>query len=90
MFKFDIDVNGNWIADFYYDFVQRDDAWHYSEFSRADSVAAKRARKLALPGSGGESQFTNQEYSEEMTLLDERKTWDFSFTHRYNGTGAWQ
>jgi hypothetical protein len=90
VFKFDIDANGHWIADFYYDFVQSDNAWHYSEFSRADSVAARRARKLALPGSGGESQFTNEEYSEEMTLLDERKTWDFSFTHRYNGTGQWQ
>lgn len=86
---FDIAEDGTWSADFDFDFKQSSNAWAYQEYSRADSTAAKRARKLAIPSSGGESVFTIQGYDEELERLKERKEIDFSFKYSFKDQGKW-
>jgi radical SAM superfamily enzyme YgiQ (UPF0313 family) len=87
--KFNIDTEGKWTADFNFDFKQSNNPWAYQEYSRADSTAAMRARKLAIPGSGGETQFTFQSYDEEIVRLEERKKMDLSFTYAFKQEGQW-
>lgn len=87
--KFTIDDDGNWTADFDYKFVQGDDAWKYNDYSRAESVAARRARALAVPDSGGDITWDMRKYERDIALLDELKQTDFSFTYKYNGSGKW-
>ena len=88
-YKFSIDENGKWNADFNCVYKQDDNAWRYSDYSRADSVAASRARQLAEPDSGGKSTWTMEKYKKHMTLLDELTLVDFSFEHKYIGNGNW-
>ena len=88
-YKFSIDENGKWDADFDCVYVQDDNAWRYSDYSRADSVAASRARQLAEPESGGKSTWTMEKYKKHMALLDELTPLDFSFKHKYTGNGIW-
>lgn len=88
-YKFSIDEYGNWDADFDCVYKQDNNAWRYSDYSRADSVAASRARQLAEPESGGKSTWTMEKYKKHMTLLDELTLVDFSFEHKYIGTGNW-
>ena len=71
------------------DYKQDENAWRYSDYSRSDSVAASRSRQLAEPESGGISTWTMEKYKKHMTLLDELTSVDFSFTHKYTGTGIW-
>lgn len=86
---FSIDDQGNWSADFAFDYKQDDNAWRYSDYSRADSVAASRARQLADPKSGGKVTWTIEKYKKHMVLLDDLVNRDFSFTHQYSDTGKW-
>jgi hypothetical protein len=88
-YKFSIDANGNWDADFDCVYKQDENAWRYSDYSRADSVAASRARQLAEPESDGISTWTMEKYKKHMTLLDELILVDFSFEHKYIGNGIW-
>jgi len=88
-YKFSIDENGNWNANFDCVYKQDDNAWRYSDYSRADSVAASRARQLAEPDSGGISTWTMEKYKKHMTLLDELILVDFSFEHKYISNGIW-
>lgn len=99
-YKFSISQEGLWLADFDIDFQQH---WEYDqyremerqgpffaqEYSRLQSNAAKRARKLAKP-SWGENGRTHREFH---NLLDEEKflneSIDFSFSFKWNGTGDW-
>jgi len=87
--KFTIDDDGNYTADFDYAFVQGDDAWKYNDYSRAESIAARRARALAVPESGGDITWDMRKYERDVALLDELKQTDFSFTYKYNGSGKW-
>ena len=61
----------------------------YNDYSRAESVAAKRARALAVPDSGGEITWDMRKYERDVALLEELKLTDFSFDYKYNGSGKW-
>ena len=87
--QFEINEQGQWSANFVYKFVQAENAWSFNDFSTATSVAASRARKLAVPGSTGEVVYDDAERDKHLTLLEERKTLDFSFDYTYTNTGQW-
>lgn len=87
--NFNITAQGQWTANFYYKFKQAEDAWRFNDFSTATSVAASRARKLAVPGSTGEVVFDDAERSRHLNLLEQRKHLDFSFEYKYIAQGQW-
>lgn len=100
-FKFKITTDGEWSADFKWDFVQRyayephkDDSrqgpFFAQEFSRMDSNPAKRARKLARPSWGMEGRSNNEFHAminEEYKLNSSIK---WTFNHKWTGTGKWE
>jgi radical SAM superfamily enzyme YgiQ (UPF0313 family) len=88
-YKFQIDEEGNWSADFDFDFNQDANAWKYQDYSRETSMSARRARILALPGSEGEVQWNHAIYDVHMAALEKLKSTDFSFKFNYKGTGKW-
>ena len=87
--KFNINEQGQWTADFNYSFVQSDNAWVYNDFSTATSVAASRARKLAVKGSDGSVVYDDIERDHTLTILEERKQSNLSFDYQYNNRGHW-
>ena len=87
--KFNINEQGQWIADFNYSFVQSDNAWVYNDFSTATSVAASRARKLAVKGSDGSVVYDDVERDRTLAILEERKQSNLSFDYQYNNRGQW-
>jgi hypothetical protein len=93
-YNFKISNDGEYEADFMFDFQQdvyeNADPWNYCDFTKEDSIAAKRARVLALPGSNGEIQFDQSVYDESMKTLYEIKNLDFSFKYNYKNKGIWQ
>jgi hypothetical protein len=90
---FKIDGEGNYLADFKIKFEQdkyeNADPWNYCDFSRESSIAAKRARTLALPGSNGEIQRNNEKYEADMRRHAEIKSLDLSFSYNYKSEGKW-
>ena len=99
-FKFRITADGEWSADFRWDFKQRyayephkDDSrqgpFFAQEFSRMDSNPAKRARKLARPSWGMEGR-SNHEFHEMINEEYElNATIKWSFRHSWQGIGKW-
>jgi hypothetical protein len=87
--EFEINELGQWHADFDYKFVQADNAWSFNDFSTATSVAASRARKLAVPGSTGQVVYDDVERDHHLELLEQRRTLDFSFEYKYSNNGQW-
>lgn len=105
VYKFKISDEGYWRADFSYDFKQVDNPWdervlkedggrkgafYAQDYSRMQSNAAKRARKLAKPEwdkEAGRSDGDFSELLEEEAMLNE--TIDFSFDYHYKGAGRW-
>jgi hypothetical protein len=101
--RFKIDHDGNWQADFAYEFKQPpaniDPAdpleprapFFAQDDSRETSNAAQRARKIAKPEWKGGDEGRNHE--EFMALLAEERilneTIDFSFKYKWKGTGYW-
>jgi hypothetical protein len=103
-YQFTISDDGEWDADFNYDFAQIDNPYdtrnlppegrkgpfYAQDYSRMQSNAAKRSRKLAKPtwnietGRQGDD-FTNL-LAEEEYLNDNI---DFTFSHEYKDTGKW-
>jgi hypothetical protein len=88
-YNFKITESGNWSADFKFNFKQDADAWKYQDYSRETSMSAKRARKLAVPGSNGDSDWTTAKYDIHLKLIDELKETDFSFNYHYQDSGKW-
>jgi hypothetical protein len=102
-YRFSIDHDGNWTADFAYDFEQvenyldtrdKDDpvygAFFPQDYSDYESNAAKRAKRLAKPswGMGTRSEEDwNALMSEAITLNREI---DFTFYYEYKGSGKWK
>lgn len=101
-YVFSIDAEGNWTADFKYDFRQvenylderdKDDpyygAFYPQDYSYMTSNAALRARRLAKPAWGMESR-SAEDWNE---LMGEAKylnnTVDFTFDFHYLGSGKW-
>lgn len=100
---FSIDADGNWQADFQYDFDQnidnylddrdKDDPLYGpffpQDYSYMESNAALRARRLAKPEWGMGSR--RQEDWDEMMVeaMDLNRDIDFTFSHHYKGSGKW-
>jgi len=104
-FKFSINEEGEWTADFDYKFDQNvvnpDDEmyprpsdrlgpFYAQDYSKLKSNTSKRARRLAKPSWDLDYGRTETEF---WNLLEEEKimnaTLDFSFEYRYQGTGHW-
>lgn len=89
IYNFQITASGAWSADFQFSFSQDIDAWKYQDYSRETSMSARRARKLAIPGSNGESDWTKEKYDVHHNLIEELKETDFSFNYHYRDSGKW-
>lgn len=101
IYKFNIDHNGKWTANFKINFQQiydstndpREDHRHgpffAQEFSRMNSNAAMRAKKLAKPkwGEHGRGQKEFQELLDEESFLNQTVDWSFNF--KWQGQGDW-
>ena len=88
-YKFSIDENGKYVADFICKFIQGDGAWSYTDFTRAESLAAQRARILANPDGSGQSLWSMDRYRTSMEELNNLQSVDFSFDVRYYNLGQW-
>lgn len=104
-YTFKISDDGNWKADFKYDFKQIDNPYdnrdmppigrkgpfYAQDYSRMKSNAAKRSRKLAKPTWDAEHGRGDQDF---MELLNEEQffneTIDFTFNYHYSGNGKWE
>jgi radical SAM superfamily enzyme YgiQ (UPF0313 family) len=105
VFKFNIDVQGKWEADFQFNFDQhvhnpddthrarepdRKGPFYAQDYSRIMSNTAKRARRLAKPSWSAEDGRNDNEF---WYILEEEKrlnsTIDFSFNYHYKDTGDW-
>ena len=102
-FKFSINDNGNWSADFDFEFNQIDNPYddrpveegrrgpfYAQDYSRMTTNTASRARKLAKPTWSEDTGRSDADFW-EMLLEEERlnKTIDFSFKYHYVDTGDW-
>jgi radical SAM superfamily enzyme YgiQ (UPF0313 family) len=88
-YDFKITKDGEWTANFDFDFKQSKNAWRYQDYSRESSMSAKRARKLALPDSNGESAWTTAIYDVHLKQVEDLKQVDFSFNYQYCASGKW-
>jgi len=104
VYKFKIDNDGNWEADFYTKFDQIDNPhddrepppkgrkgpFYAQDYSRIQANTAKRARKLAKPEWSEDEGRSGQDFA---NLLNEEAALnasiDFSFEHHYVGNGHW-
>jgi hypothetical protein len=105
-YKFAIDDEGNWKANFKYKYDQVDNPFddrlskaeggrkgpfYAQDYSRMQSNTAKRARKLAKPAWDKNEGRSQTDFGE---LLEEEaflnETVDFSFDYNYKGKGKWE
>jgi hypothetical protein len=104
VYKFKIDNEGRWEADFYTKFDQIDNPYddrlpppegrkgpfYAQDYSRIQANTAKRARRLARPDWDIGEGRSGQDFSD---LLNEEAALnasiDFSFEHSWQGTGHW-
>ena len=88
--KFRIDSEGVWHANFSFSLAQQAAAWSYSDYSRHGSLAAARARKLALPGSQGVAVKDHAKIKQDMDYTQYlAENVDFSFKYKWRNTGKW-
>ena len=90
-YKFDIDKEGKWKADFYFKFIQDElTEWRDgADQSWANSVAASRARVLARENSDGTPTLTEDIIAENQRILEENKKYNFSFEKEFTLTSKW-
>lgn len=88
-YNFKIDYNGNYSYNFNLDFKQDKDAWSYTDFTRAESLAAQRARILANPDGSGASLWSMDRYNRSMENYRNSQEIDFSFKFNDQGIGKW-
>jgi hypothetical protein len=83
---FEIDENGEWTAEFDYDYKQKENTWKYHQVSEIRSNAIKRIEILS-----GDGHFTKNPDIETIKSMEEEynKNYDFSFDYKYKGTGKW-
>jgi anaerobic magnesium-protoporphyrin IX monomethyl ester cyclase len=86
---FKIDFDGNWTADFTFNFIENDNPWKYQDYSREESTSAKRARMLAIPNNKGEIVWNLRTYDKHLALIEQLKKTNFSFEFKYNSHGKW-
>jgi hypothetical protein len=104
VYKFSIDEEGNWEADFSWDFKQVDNPFdnrlpppegrkgpfYAQDYSRMMSNTAKRARRIAKPSWSIETGRGDQDFMDLLVEEEElNRTIDFSFKYKYNGKGKW-
>ena len=70
-------------------FVQDNDAWRVHDYSRENSMSARRARSLAIPESRGDIVWTKEIYDKHHFMVEDLKTVDFSFNYTESLTGQW-
>jgi hypothetical protein len=102
--EFKIDIDGNWEADFTWNFKQVDNIFddrlpppdgrkgpfYAQDYSRMMSNTAKRARRIAKPNWDLETGRDDNDFGELLNEEDElNKTIDFSFDYRYVNKGKW-
>lgn len=104
IFKFKITDDGEWKANFYFDFNQVDNIYddrksppegrrgpfYAQDYSRMKTNTAYRARVLAKPTWSVDDGRDGQDFND--LLVEEEvlnRSVDFSFTHYYIGTGNW-
>ena len=101
VYKFRINAGGAWTANFEYKFEQVDNIYDNraperrgpffaQDYSRMQSNAAQRARALAKPTwdkLAGRDDIDFNDLLEEEKFLNENI--DFSFEHKFVGTGKW-
>ena len=102
VYKFRINAGGAWTANFEYKFEQVDNPYDNrsperkgpffaQDYSRMQSNAAQRARALAKPTwdkKKGRDDIDFNDLLEEEKFLNENI--DFSFEHKFVGTGKWE
>lgn len=89
-FKFDIDANGIWSADFYLKFNQSKEAWRDgADQVNATSVGASRARVFAITNSNGENVWTSARHEQNLKKLEENSNLNFSFETSQQLNGRW-
>jgi len=87
LYNLTVDDFGNWNADFKFNFKQDENAWRYQDYSKENSMSARRARQLALPGSNGEILTTTEQFHNHLKQVEKMKEIDLSFVYNYVGNG---
>ena len=104
-FKFIINDDGDWSADFDFDFNQHvenpDDIYYWrpedrrgpfyaQDYSRMKSNTATRARRLAKPEWDEDTGRTDDEFDELIQEeIELNNTIDFTFNYQFKGKGSW-
>lgn len=88
-YKFDIDADGNWDADFDMVLTQPDNPFEFQDFSDNTSNSSLRARQLAKPDWGMDSMPSDlkNEYLHECARMN--KELDLSFDLNWKQKGNW-
>ena len=88
-YKFDIDADGNWDADFDMVLTQPDNPFEFQDFSDQTSNSSLRAKQLAKPDWGMDSMPSDlkNEYLYECARMN--KELDFSFDLQWKQKGNW-
>lgn len=90
MIAFKINDAGQWKARIQMKFEQSKDAWKFHSFDSANSVAARRARKLARPGSNGDVVYENSDFVSDMAFFKQNvEQQDYSFKYEFIDGGQW-
>ena len=83
--KFKIDNDGNWDADFKFEYKQLPDCWRYEYYENIESNALKRIQILS-----DKKEYTGMNRQQGIQLAREyNQTMDFSFNYHYKNTGKW-
>ena len=89
-YLFSINEQGEWEADFTFDFRQDDNAWKWHDYARETSTSARRARTLGLSGSNGEIMLTPEKFKHDLDVASElNEGTNFSFDLNWIGKGVW-
>ena len=88
-YDFSIDKDGKWQADFNFNFEEDINPWKYQDYSREQSMSAKRARILAVPGSNGDVTWNMDIYKKHLEVIEKLQQENLSFSYRYTDKGQW-
>lgn len=88
-YNFSIDKKGNYQLEIDFNFIQDDNAWRIHDYSRENSMSARRARMLAIPESNGEIMWTKEIYDKHHYMVEDLKNLDFSFNYKKRIVGKW-
>lgn len=90
VYKFSIEEDGTWSADFDLDYQQPQHAWSRSKWKNLETtssntfIAERIAKHIKIP------QIPIEKEAKIVQLLEQYKDVDFSFNYHYIGTGKWE